>query len=98
LITDLKIGSDVIDGPNAVSSANLAQLGAVSGLTEAAIQSILTAADFLADSAATFNFGSGASEQTFLALNDSVAGFSAATDSIVEITGYTGSINQLAIV
>ncbi len=98
VITDLKIGSDTIDGVNAVSSSNLAQLGVVAGLTEADIQAVLTSGDFVADGAATFTLGSGSSEQTFLAMNDDVAGFSAATDSIVEISHFRGNLSNLAIV
>ncbi len=96
-ITDLRIGSDKIDGVNAVSKNDLAQLGVVAGLTEADIQAVLTATDFVADGAATFTLGSGSSEQTFLAMNDDVAGFSAATDSIVEISHFRGNLSNLAI-
>ncbi len=43
-------------------------------------------------------FGSGATARPFLALNDSTAGFLATTDAIVEITGYSGSLANLAVV
>jgi serralysin len=38
-----------------------------------------------------------AGTRTFLAINDGVAGFSATTDSILEITGVTGNLNQLQV-
>ena len=48
----------------------------------------------VAGGAATFSFG----DRTFLGINDRTAGFSAITDSIIEITGFTGSLTNLAIV
>jgi hypothetical protein len=42
--------------------------------------------------------GSTGGDRTFLALNDSQLGFQAGKDLIVEITGYTGSLSNLAIV
>ncbi|MGB5961269.1 MAG: bluetail domain-containing putative surface protein [Coleofasciculaceae cyanobacterium] len=94
VITDLKIGSDLIDGPRAVSALQLKELGNVAALTEIAIQQVLTATNFLARGAATFSFG----DSTFLGINDRTAGFSASTDSIIEITGFTGNLTDLAIV
>ncbi|MCG9890140.1 MAG: hypothetical protein MH252_03550 [Thermosynechococcaceae cyanobacterium MS004] len=91
-ITDLKIGTDIIDGPNAVSAANLLQLGAVATFDGAGITAILGALP--AFRAATFTFGA----QTFLALNDGTAGFSASADTIVEITGFSGRLDRLAVV
>jgi Ca2+-binding RTX toxin-like protein len=97
VITDFQIGTDVIDGPTAVASANLAKLGSVASLTETGIAAVLTASTFLASRAATFTFGSGTSTRTFLALNNATAGFAASSDSIIEITGYTGSLSNLAV-
>ncbi|MBN3909904.1 MAG: cadherin-like domain-containing protein [Nostoc sp. NMS1] len=93
-ITDLQIGTDLIDGPNAVSAANLAELGAVSALTQTAISGVLTNSSFVANRAATFSFGS----RTFLALNNSTAGFQSSSDAVIEITGFSGSLTNLAIV
>ena len=92
-ILDLAIGTDKIDGPNAVSAANLAKLGAVASLTQTGISAVLTNGSFVANRAATFTFGS----QRFVALNDGVAGFSETTDAIIAITGFSGNINNLAI-
>ncbi len=88
------IGTDIIDGPNAISAANLARLGAVSALTAAGISAVLTNTTFVANGAATFTFGT----QTFLALNNATAGFQSANDALIEITGFTGSLTNLAII
>jgi Ca2+-binding RTX toxin-like protein len=98
VITDLAIGIDVIDGIRAISAAQIRKLGYVSALTEPAIQQVLTPTNFAINGASTFRFRDGLIDRTFLALNDSRAGFSASTDSIIEITGFTGSLNNLSIV
>jgi len=67
-------------------------------LTETAIQQTLTPTNFVVNGASTFKFRDGLSDRNFLALNDSRAGFSASTDSIIEITGFTGNLNSLSIV
>ena len=94
LITDLEIGVDAIDGWAATavttigraSSLNAGDLGRLFGNT------------FLANGAAAFVVGSTGGDRTFLALNDSQLGFQAGKDLIMEITGYTGSLSNLAIV
>ncbi|MEL7315685.1 MAG: bluetail domain-containing putative surface protein, partial [Cyanobacteria bacterium J06559_3] len=93
VITDLAIGTDIIDGVNTVSAAAVNQAGTVSSLDTAGIQSVLTENAFVAHGAATFRMG----ERDFLALNDGVAGYQQATDGLVEITGYTGDLANLAI-
>ncbi|MDJ0716024.1 MAG: chondroitinase-B domain-containing protein [Prochloraceae cyanobacterium] len=95
IITDLQIGTDIIDGKFAVSATDLAQLGTVATLDESGIAAVLTNTAFSANSAATFTFGP---NRTFLAINDDVAGFSGANDAVIEITGYTGDLNKLQIV
>jgi len=98
-ITDLSISTDNVDGVNAVTAANLRKLGSVgSSLTSDSIGTLLSAANFTANGAAAFTFGSGAGLRTFVALNDGTAGFQAGNDNIVEITGYTGNLNSLAII
>ena len=98
-ITDFNIGTDLLDGPTAVTAANINKLGAVSGLNTTSIGNLLTSASFLADRAATFTYAdpSGISRR-FIALNDGYAGFDASSDGIVEITGYTGLIANLAVI
>ena len=97
-INDFAVGIDVIDGANAVVSSNIRKLGAVASLSENDIQKVLSSGDFVSNGAAIFTFKSGGSTQTYLALNDSTAGFSERDDAIIEITGYSGNINDLSVV
>ncbi|MGK7899246.1 MAG: calcium-binding protein, partial [Xenococcus sp. (in: cyanobacteria)] len=92
-ITDLEIGKDIIVGPNIVLASAVKQLGNVNLLTEKGIQAELTQNSFAASGAATFTVGN----ETFLALNDGIAGFQAANDSIIKITGFQGNLSDLAI-
>jgi len=106
-ITDLVTGLDVIDTPVARTLATALipiALGAVTELSAAAIAAVLTPDNFPALSttssggAATFTFEDIAKgSRTFLAINDGVSGFSAAADSILEISGYSGSLSQLQV-
>ncbi len=93
-IADLAIGFDRIDAPHAVTLGNVRQLGSVSALTDVALRQVLSSDNFVANGAASFDFGT----RTFLALNDSLAGFSSSRDAVIEITGYSGSLNQLEII
>ncbi len=93
-ITDLVIGTDRIDSIRPVSAANLIQTGNVAALNETSIQAVLSAASFASSGAATFTFNS----RTFLALNDSAAGYQQANDALIEITGYSGDLTTLEIV
>jgi Ca2+-binding RTX toxin-like protein len=97
-ITDLVIGTDLIDGFNTVTAANIAKVGAVSALTQAEITTKLTNSTFGVNGAAVFTLGTAANTRTFLALNDLNTGFSSNSDAIIEITGYSGALNSLAIV
>ncbi|HEY9737386.1 MAG TPA: ExeM/NucH family extracellular endonuclease [Trichocoleus sp.] len=97
VITDFHISSDILDGPNPISAASVAKVGAAASLSAADIGAVLTASSFAANGAAVFTLGSGSGTRTFVALNDGAAGFSASTDAVIEITGYSGSINALAI-
>ena len=63
--------------------------GVVAALDNAAITAKLTAANFGANSAASFTLVSG---ETFVAINDATAGFNQATDAIIEVTGLTGTL------
>jgi Ca2+-binding RTX toxin-like protein len=95
-ITDFLIGSDKIDGTTAQSSVR--QLGGVRSLAAGDIGQVLNNQTFVADRAATFTLGSGSSSRTFLALNDNKNGFQANSDSIIEITGFSGNLNNLTII
>jgi serralysin len=97
-ITNLQAGLDVIDSPfNRTTAIAPRLLGAVKTLDAAGITALLTTKTFAKNGASTFTFGSGAELRTFLAVNDGVAGFNAATDSVIEITGFSGSLSSLAI-
>jgi hypothetical protein len=96
-ITDFAIGIDSLDGPYTVAAEQVANLGAVSSFTEAGVAAQLTASTFLAQQAATFTMGVGPTTRTFLAFNDGVAGFQAATDGVLEITGFSGDLRNLSI-
>ncbi|BAY62611.1 hypothetical protein NIES22_26850 [Calothrix brevissima NIES-22] len=96
-ITDFNINTDSIDGIKAVNKRSVFHGGTVKSLSVDDIKAVLTNNAFVANGAATFTLGSGATQQTFVALNNGVAGFSADTDAIIEITGFTGKLNNLAI-
>ena len=98
-ITDFVIGQDMIDVTTTPASGSFRNLGAQSALTSSSVTSLLNSSTFLANGAATFSFGS----RTFLALNDSVAGFSSVNDAVLEITGYSfasgfNSLSQISFV
>jgi hypothetical protein len=64
-------------------------------LTLPGIQAVLTNTSFTATTnAAWFTCDS----RTFVALNDGIRGFNGSTDSIIEMTGLTGSMANLTIV
>nr|WP_225225794.1 bluetail domain-containing putative surface protein [Komarekiella delphini-convector] len=98
VIKDLKIGVDNINAQRAVNAADVVQLGNINALAESQIQGLLNITTFVANKAAIFSLGTGANQQTFLALNDAINGFSASNDAIIEITGFNGNLAKLAIV
>ncbi|OKH29812.1 hypothetical protein FACHB389_25645, partial [Nostoc calcicola FACHB-389] len=93
-ISDLTIGIDLIDAPTPIASSQIAQLGAVVSFTQSQIQKLLNSESFKANQGATFSRNG----RTFLALNDGVAGFSVQNDALIEITGFSGNLTDLAIV
>ncbi len=106
-ITDLITGVDRIDAPVArtlATAVNPVVLGSVADLTSTGIAALLSAAVFPAltttssGGAATFTFNDPlAGTRTFLAINNGTGGFSASTDAIVEITGFSGTLSQLQV-
>ncbi|AFY48314.1 Ca2+-binding protein, RTX toxin [Nostoc sp. PCC 7524] len=62
--------------------------GTVATLDATDIAAQLTTANFAANFAALFTFGS----RSFVAINNATAGFSATTDAIIEVTGFTGTL------
>ena len=69
----------------------------VQSLDITGIGGLLTSKNFAKNGASTFTFGDGSGLRTFLAINDAFAGFKANSDSVIEITGYTGNLSTLAI-
>ncbi|MEL6383696.1 MAG: peptidylprolyl isomerase [Cyanobacteria bacterium J06626_18] len=92
-ITDLEIGIDQITSPTAVIAADVVQAGNAATLDEAGIQAVLSGDTMVVDTAATFTFDS----RTFLVLNDGVTGYQQASDALIEITGFSGDLANLAI-
>ena len=105
VLTDslLSSGPDVIPDFNAntggdkllVSTARAGFLngGAVSALTNSAIGAKLTTTAFLPHYAASFQVGSGASMRTYIAINNGSAGFNFLTDTLINVTGLSGTID-----
>jgi hypothetical protein len=97
-ITNLNTATDIIDTPSTRTTAITAKaLGSVQTLDAAGIGALLTSKKFNKNGPATFTFNSGTGVRTFLAINDGVSGFNAATDAVIEITGYAGSLSTLAL-
>ncbi|MFM7405311.1 MAG: bluetail domain-containing putative surface protein, partial [Cuspidothrix sp.] len=69
--------------------AGFVDVGVVNTLDATGIGTKLTSAAFGSNFAAKFSFG----QRTFVAINDATAGFNAATDGIIEVTGLTGTLN-----
>jgi len=94
-ITDLAIGVDAIDGWAATAVKGV---GRATSLNANDLGKLLFGNNFLANGAAAFVLGSTGGDRTFLALNDAQVGFQAGKDLLVEITGFSGNLSNLAIV
>jgi Ca2+-binding RTX toxin-like protein len=101
VITDY-IGSgatpDQIDAPASIAPVTrTASLGTAASLSEAAIQAVLTNVAFGANAAAAFTVTG--QSGTFVALNNGVAGFQAASDAVLQLASYNiGVANPIVIV
>jgi Ca2+-binding RTX toxin-like protein len=98
IITDYSSG-DQIDAPLGVTPVTLtSSLGNATSLTAVAISNLLNSFSFVGNTARAFTV-SGFAGSTFLALNNNTSGFNAATDSIIQLQGYTiGGVNSITIV
>ena len=96
-ISDLKIGFDQITAPTAIKAQEIIKLGAVTSIKPFDISNTLNAGIYLPNKAAIFSYQNGDKLNTFLTINDSVAGFQPAKDAVIEITGYQGDLNSLSI-
>jgi Ca2+-binding RTX toxin-like protein len=98
-ISDFVIGQDLIDVAASPPTNGFKTLGVQSSLTSGSIAALLNSSNFVANGAASFGFGS----RTFLALNNGDAGFSSASDAVLEITGFAyasgfSSLSQISFV
>jgi Ca2+-binding RTX toxin-like protein len=90
---------DRINAPGAIPPITLsASTGiAADSLAATAIQAVLTNVAFGANTAAAFRVTG--QSGTFIAFNDGIAGFQSATDSILQLAGYTiGAANPVVII
>jgi hypothetical protein len=88
---------DRINAPGSIAAINLtASKGTATSLTEAAIQLVLTNAAFAANTAAAFKVTG--QSGTFIALNNGVAGFQAASDAIIQLSGYNIAVATPVVV
>jgi hypothetical protein len=63
-------------------------------LTSGLISTKLTTSNFLPNFAATIDtIASDLTKRTFVVINDSIAGYSANNDAVIEITGWKGTIS-----
>ncbi|BAZ45541.1 hypothetical protein NIES4102_25650 [Chondrocystis sp. NIES-4102] len=90
VIKDLKIGVDIIDAPSAVSADDVIEFGTIAASSNP--NTVL--ASLGANQATTYTYGTG----TFLVINDATIGYDATKDAMIEITGFTGNLDNLAIV
>jgi serralysin len=97
VITDYTSGEQ-IDAPSSIFAATLTtSIGTAASLSAAAISSVLTSGVFGANSARALTVTG--QSGTFIALNDTVAGFNSATDSIIFLENYTiGAVSPVSIV
>lgn len=95
-ITDFEADSDSIKlkGLKANTPIAITESGQfASGLTTTDLSRLLTAEAFVKGSALTFGFD----DRSFLAINDSKAGYQFGKDAIIEITGFSGDIGSSII-
>ena len=96
-ITDFEIGSDIIDGPSSVPRGQVKQLPALQILDAQSLQSHLSSQQLPANGAAIVSSSGGMAARWFLILNDSIAGYNASRDAIIEITGFTGRLSDMQV-
>ncbi len=88
---------DRINAPGSIAAITLtASKGTATSLTEAAIQLVLTNAAFAANTAAAFKVTG--QSGSFIALNNGVAGFQAASDAIIQLSGYNIAVATPVVV
>ena len=91
-ITDFAIGTDMLDGPTAVAAANISKLTTGNAFNAANLARALSSTNFIANGGSLITFTNG----TYLALNNNVAGWDAATDTVIRFN-FTGNAADLSI-
>ncbi|MCZ8201041.1 MULTISPECIES: S8 family serine peptidase [unclassified Microcystis] len=88
---------DRINAPGSIAAITLtASKGTALNLSAAAIQAVLTNTNFAANTAAAFKVRG--QSGTFIALNNGVAGFQAANDAIIQLSGYNIAVARPVLV
>ena len=95
-ILDFQIGTDSIDYISSVSATNISNYGKVKKLNNRQINKLLFKSDNYDFNAITFGLED--TNRTFLIVNNSRIGFQSNRDLFVEISGYSGDIQNLEIV
>ena len=90
-IVDYAIGEDRILGWSTHNP--VAHLGELADAESGELEALVHQHDLVANDAASFIVN----ERAYLLMNDSQPGFDWDKDTVVEITGFSGDINQLAI-
>lgn len=97
VITDYQIGSDVLDVTS--SDQEISDLGLATKLTRASVGSLLSKTRFQVNQSVIFSVEEARTGiRTFLATNDTQAGFQEELDNIIEITGYRGNLEDLSVI
>ena len=87
------------DAPSAVATDLILNTGIAQGLDSDSLRHHLSADRFPANSAAFFTtIHPFTGLRTFLALNDRVAGYSATSDAVIEMSGYVGEFSDLLVI
>ena len=91
VIEDLEIGSDAILAPVAIDAEDIRDFGTLRQFSPRAASEFLAELD--ANEGAILEFNS----RDFLVINDATAGFNVRNDAVIEITGFSGNIDELAV-
>lgn len=98
-ITDLIVGTDLIDATYPIAPGRIQEIGFINEITETELINTLSETNFKAQAGIVFQyFDASIGRRSFLALNDNQPGFSSINDTIIEITGYSNSITGLGII
>lgn len=97
-IGDFNVGEDLLVSHTYVAAGSFVDAGNLADLEAATIAAQLTAETFQSNAGAYFTVGEEGQQRTFVVLNDGTAGFDASADTVVEITGYTGSLAELSVI